>query len=157
MRDLATFDDMFRDLARFAVGFEPMFQRFDTLNRLDTSFPPYNIEKVDDTHFNLSMAVAGFTKNDIEISIQDGILTIIGDNVNGDDRTYLYKGIAGRNFRRKFALNDGVEVVSSSLTNGMLTIDLVMNQPEVTKPKIIPIGSNIDNDRSKIFSPTTKD
>lgn len=141
MRDLLTFDDMFRDLAKFAVGFEPMFQRFDTLSRIDTSFPPYNIEKVDDTHFNLSMAVAGFSKSDIEISIQDGILTIIGDNVNGDDREYLYKGIAGRSFRRSFALNDGLEVTGSELINGMLMIDFVRIQIEISKPKVIPIGS----------------
>lgn len=146
MRDLTTFDNMFRDLTRFAVGFEPTFKQFDYFGRDGNVFPPYNIEKLDDTHFTLNMAVAGYTTDDIEILLQDNILTVNGNNINDQsgNKNYLFKGISNRSFKRSFVLNDGIEVTGCDLTNGILTVDFTMIQPEITKPKIIPIGSKLN-------------
>lgn len=150
MRGLTTFndyvEDMFRDINRVAVGFEPTFRMLDQVrNSAGASYPPYDLEKITDTHYRLSMAVAGFTADDIEITLHDGVLTIEGKTVKEDNRNYLYKGIAGRNFRRTFYLNAYVQVRSTNLANGVLTLDFVQEIPEAMKPRKIAIGSDLPN------------
>lgn len=142
----ASFDEIFRDLTRFSVGFEPMFQRLGVFNNQAVdSYPPYNIEKIDDIHFNLSIAVAGFSKDALEVSIQDNVLTVKGFSSNTEDKLYLHKGIAGRSFKRDFILNNGIEIAGSDLSNGLLVIQLVMIQPEISVSKTIPIGYKLDS------------
>ena len=106
-------------------------------------FPPYDLEKISDTHFRLSMAVAGYSADDLEITEHDGVLTVTGKVRNDEDRTYLHKGIAGRSFKRSFYLDQYVYVKGSDLQNGVLTIDFVKELPEAMKPRKIAIGSQV--------------
>lgn len=135
-------DEMFRDINRFTVGFEPTFKMFDNVrNTANTGYPPYDLEKIDEHKYRLSMAVAGFTPNDIEITLHDGVLTIEGKNEKEDNKSYLHKGIAGRNFKRTFYLNAHVEVKDTSLENGILIINFEYEIPESMKPRKISIGA----------------
>ena len=146
MRGLNTmtdyFDDLFRDFNRVAVGFEPTFRMLDQVrNSAGTSYPPYDLEQIDENNYRLSMAVAGFTADDINITLQDGVLTIEGKIAKEDNKKYLYKGIAGRSFRRTFYLNAYIQVTSSNLSDGVLTIDFAYELPEAMKPRKIAIGT----------------
>jgi len=134
-------DDIFRDLNRFAVGFEPTFRMLDQVRAQQPGYPPYDLESVGENEYRLSMAVAGFSADNIEITVHDGILTIEGNADKGDGRNFLHKGIAARSFRRSFYLNAFVNVTTSNLDNGILTIDFVQEIPESMKPKKIAIGS----------------
>jgi len=124
------------------VGFEPILKRlaesFESMPKLPT-YPPYNIKKVDENKYVIEMAVAGFGRQDIELELQDGILTVKG-SITSEDADYLYKGIADRAFTRQFTLADAVEVKNADLINGMLKIWLERFIPEEKKPKKINIG-----------------
>ena len=159
MRSLTTtlnshLDDMFRDINRFAVGFEPTLRMLDHVRSTSgAGYPPYNLETIGDDHHRLSMAVAGFTADDLDIALQDGVLTIDGKVKQEDNKVYLHKGIAGRSFRRVFYLNARVKVTSSSLADGILTIDFEQEIPESMKPRKIIIGAEtpsrvIDGDKT---------
>ena len=134
-------DDMLRDLNRVAVGYEPTMRMLDNLRHNNNQgFPPYDLEKVSDTEYRLSMAVAGYTADCLEILEHEGVLQITG-KVNEDEaRTYLHKGIAGRSFKRSFYLDSHVYVKDSQLVNGVLTINFVKEVPEALKPRKIAIG-----------------
>ena len=104
------------------VGFEPILKRLaemaETMPKMQT-YPPYNIKKVDDEHFVIEMAVAGFGKHNLDIELKDGVLSITG-NTETEEGDYLHKGIANRAFTRKFTIADTVEVKNAELANGML-------------------------------------
>lgn len=132
----------------------PLFRStvgFDRLNRLlDASFeasdgpvyPPYNIEKLDDDRYRITMAVAGFGEDDIDLVEQDGTLQVTAKGREEDrgDVQYLHRGIAGRAFKRRFALAEHVFVVSAGLENGLLQIELERKLPEAMKPRTIQIA-----------------
>ena len=125
------------------VGFEPMLKRLkdlgETLPKVPT-YPPYNIRKVDDNKYVIELAVAGFGKQDVELELQDGVLTIKGQtSANNDGTEFLFKGIADRSFTRQFTLADTVEVKNADMLNGMLRIWLERFIPEEKKPKKIDI------------------
>lgn len=126
------------------VGFEPIIKRLaeiaDAVPKIPT-YPPYNIKKINDTTYIIEMAVAGFGKQDLEVELQDGTLTIKG-NVTSDEADYIYKGIAERAFTRQFTLADTIEIKNADLINGMLKIWLERFIPEEKKPKKIPIGDS---------------
>lgn len=135
-------DDMLRELNRFAVGYEPTLRTLDTLrHNSNQGFPPYDLEKISDSQYRLSMAVAGYTQDNLEIVEHDGVLTITGKVTGDADRNYLHKGIAGRSFKRSFYLDQYVYVRGSSLENGVLTIDFEKQVPEALKPRKIEIGT----------------
>jgi molecular chaperone IbpA len=135
-------DDMLRDLNRFAVGYEPTFNTLYNLRQsAGSGFPPYDLEKVSETEYRLSMAVAGYTPDDLEIVEQDGVLTIEGRVQSDESRTYLHKGIAGRSFRRSFYLDTYVRVKDSHLQDGVLVINFEKLVPEALKPRKISIAS----------------
>jgi molecular chaperone IbpA len=138
------FNDILRDSYRFAVGLEPTLRALDTLrnNTTNTGFPPYDLEQTGENNYRLSMAVAGYGPEDLEITEQNGLLTVIGKIQNEDQRTYLYKGIAGRSFRRSFYLDQYVHVASSQLINGILVIEFVKEVPESMKPRRIEIQTS---------------
>jgi molecular chaperone IbpA len=125
------------------IGFEPILKRLaemsDAMPKIPT-YPPYNIKKVDENKYVIELAVAGFGKQDLELELQDGTLTIKG-NVSSEDADYIYKGIAERAFTRQFTLADTVEVKNADLINGMLKIWLERFIPEEKKPKKINIGA----------------
>jgi len=136
-------DDMFRDLNRFAVGFEPTLRMLDQVRTSQNSgYPPYDLESTGENTYRLSMAVAGFTVDDIDITLTDGVLTIEGRVKQDENRQYLHKGIAGRSFRRTFYLNTWVQVTGSNLADGILTVDFTQEIPESMKPRKIAITQN---------------
>ncbi len=133
--------------SRLTIFDSPLFLGFDhferTLDRLKKSasdgYPPYNIEQVGDDALRITLAVAGFTMNDLDVEVEKNQLTIRGlqkDESAEDSRIYLYRGIAGRQFQRSFVLADGIEVGDAWLDNGLLHIDMKRVEPESTGRKI---------------------
>jgi molecular chaperone IbpA len=132
--------DLFRD--PFFIGFNREIERMANVHNAHQSrqtFPPYDVLKLDEDTFQVSLAVAGFSKEDIEISVEDGTLKITGEIVEVTDAEVLHKGIAARKFTRSFALGEYMEVSSASLENGMLIIKVIRDIPEAKKPKMIKI------------------
>jgi molecular chaperone IbpA len=130
-------------LYRSTVGFDRLFQLLDGIASYDAeSYPPYNIEKLGDNEYRVTMAVAGFGEDDIKIELKQQTLSITGAKKNDEkQRSFLHRGIASRAFERKFQLADYVEVKGASLSNGLLHVDLVRNVPEKLKPRTIAIES----------------
>ncbi len=130
-------------LYRTSIGFDRLAQMIDTINvDVPTGYPPYNIEKLSDNKYAISMAVSGFDEGNLNIDVKENILTVIGDASREDDKEYLYKGISSRNFERRFRLADYVEVESANLSNGLLNIILKRELPEAMKPRKIQISSS---------------
>ena len=142
--NLSLFDN-FNQLTPFAVGFERHFNRLSDYvehNATSTGFPPYNIQKVEDFKYEIEMALAGFSKEDLEIEKADGVLSIRSTketNAKDDDEFTLHRGISYRKFNRKFTLAEDVEVIDAILKDGLLTITLEQIVPEEKKPKKIAI------------------
>tara|TARA_B100000519_G_scaffold62051_1_gene52539 strand:+ start:344 stop:778 length:435 start_codon:yes stop_codon:yes gene_type:complete len=137
---LSLFDN-FNQLTPYAVGYDKVF---DNLSRYvdnsvtSTGFPPYNIRKEGDYHYVIEMALAGFSKEDIEIEVADGTLSVRSDKKD-DASDNLYRGISFRKFNRKFTLSDDIVVNDAALDNGMLTINLERIVPEEKKPRLIEV------------------
>lgn len=129
------------------VGFDRIFDRMHTLNKLQpkqTNYPPYNIVKTGDNRYDVEIAVAGFEEDEISITVEDGILTVTGSSkIKEDDGEfdYIHKGIATRDFTRKFTLSDTIEVRGADMHNGILSIVLENVIPEHKKPRSIAIGN----------------
>ncbi|WP_415881564.1 Hsp20 family protein [Neptuniibacter sp. SY11_33] len=129
-------------LYRSAIGFDRLANMLDNANRNDNqpSFPPYNIELLGENNYRITMAVAGFEKDELDIQSESGTLTITGQKKEQtQDRQYLYQGIAARNFERRFQLADHVKVTKASMENGLLHVDLIHEIPEAMKPRQIQI------------------
>lgn len=137
------FGDSFKDFDKFFVGFDDQINRMqklhDDITKNIPNYPPYNIRKVDDTHYVIEMAVAGFGQNEIDIEIDGGKLVVKGNVSQEAEDNFLFKGIANRAFTRTFALNDQVEVKDAELFNGMLKIALERLIPETQKPKKVAV------------------
>jgi molecular chaperone IbpA len=136
----------FSPLYRSTVGFDRLFTMLDSLAQPDGGqiYPPYNIERTGEDSYRISMAVAGFSENDIAIEAHRNVLSVKGerkDEGNGEGSEVLYRGIAARTFERRFQLADHVDVIGAALKNGLLHIDLKRNVPEELKPRKIEIGS----------------
>lgn len=132
-------------LFRNSVGFDHMARLMDTLaNEPSNSFPPYNIESTGEDNYRITMAVAGFGEDDIEITAQDAQLLITGRIDRGEsdaERRFLHRGIAERAFERRFNLAEHVVVKDARLENGLLHVDLVREVPEEKKPRKIAIAN----------------
>jgi len=129
-------------LHRATIGFDRLFNEMEArfANSASTGYPPYNIVQVNDDEYMISLAVAGFGMDNLEITKDKNILRVEGTSPKGDeDVNYLHKGIGGRNFRREFTLADHVEVVNASLELGMLNIHLQREVPDELQPKKIEI------------------
>jgi len=143
---MTTFD--LSPLWRTTVGFDEFGGLFDTVfsnNNKNTSYPPYNIVKQDKNIYQITMAIAGFDQEHVHISQEGNLLSIkgeMGNEKNEDNFEYLYKGIANRNFEKKFELADTVKVVNADLKNGLLSINLEREIPEHQKPRKIDINTN---------------
>ena len=133
----------FAPLFRTAIGFDRLARLVDTAAQTANapSYPPYNIEKTGDDSYVLTMAVAGFGPDDIELTVQDNTLVVSG-RVGGEQtsRELLYRGIAARPFERRFALADHIQVEQANLVNGLLQIGVKRVVPEALKPRRIAIG-----------------
>ena len=125
------------------VGFEPLFSELERLTSGtpgQDNYPPHNIVKIDDENFNIEMAVAGFSKDDVEVELKDGTLTISGSKTE-DERNYAHKGISSRKFSKSFRLAEYVVVDDADLANGVLVVNLRVDIPEEKRPQKIKIGS----------------
>ena len=143
------FGDMEKALG-FTVGFDSMFDRlFGALDHPNPNpnnkqgYPPYNIRKDGETKYFIEMAVAGFSEEDLEVELKEGILTVQSKPLNEEDETtYVHRGIAKRTFERNFTLSDDVIVKGCGLINGLLTVELEKVIPEEKKSRLIPIGKS---------------
>ncbi len=126
---------------RFGIGFDHLFNELDRLMQIGTpgngGYPPFNLEKLAENNYRITLAVAGFTDKDIEITQQENALVVTGQKTDEDTATYLHRGIATRNFKREFVLGDRIEIKTAALKDGMLVIDLTEIVPEEAKPKRI--------------------
>jgi molecular chaperone IbpA len=133
----------FAPLYRTTIGFERLAQLLDSAGfDSDSGYPPYNIERLAENAYRITMAVAGFSRDEIKIEAKEGSLSVRGEKKPEDkERQYLHRGIAARNFERRFQLADYVEVVGADLQDGLLHVELERNLPERMKPRTIPIGA----------------
>jgi molecular chaperone IbpA len=133
----------FAPLYRSTIGFDRLVQLLDSVSGFDneaTSYPPYNIERLSENEYRITMAVAGFSQDEIQIEVKEAALTVRGQKKAEDkERQFLHRGIAQRSFERRFQLADHVEVLRADLKDGLLHIDLVRNVPDRMKPRTIPI------------------
>lgn len=141
---MRTFD--FAPLYRSTVGFDRLFSMLDQASRVEpsTQWPPYDIEKVAEDAYRITMAVAGFSQDEIELTQHDTTLIVTGQKKDKpEERAYLHRGIAARAFRQTFSLADHVKVTGASLENGLLAVDLKREVPEAFKPRRIAIGGSL--------------
>jgi molecular chaperone IbpA len=134
----------FSPLFRSTIGFDRLTRLMDTAAQVDTgsAYPPYNIEATGENAYKLTMAVAGFGADDLEITAKEGALIVTGKARKEDeDKHYLHRGIARRAFERRFQLADHIRVAGASLDNGLLHVDLVREVPEALKPRKVEIAS----------------
>jgi molecular chaperone IbpA len=134
----------FAPLYRSTVGFDRLFDLLDSVTGFDqapSAYPPYNIERLSDNEYRITMAVAGFGQDEIKVDVKEQTLGVAGVRKPEKDREYLHRGIAARSFERRFQLADHVEVKGADLQDGLLHVDLVRNVPERLKPRSIAIGN----------------
>lgn len=129
-------------LYRTTVGFDRLFDLLDSVGKSEAGgYPPYNIERLDENDYRITLAVAGFAEDDLDIVVHENTLTVVGKRPDSDDkRAFLHQGIAGRSFERRFQLAEHVEVAGASLVNGLLNIDLKREIPEAMKPRKVAIN-----------------
>ena len=132
-------------LYRSTVGFDRLFSLLDTAaaggEGASPGYPPYNIERIDENAYRITIAVAGFAEKDLAIEVKESSLTVRGEKLPEERKTeVLHQGIAARAFERRFQLADHMQVTGASLENGLLHVELVREVPEAKKPRSIPIG-----------------
>ncbi|MFV0432353.1 MAG: Hsp20 family protein [Alphaproteobacteria bacterium] len=129
--------------SRYSVGFDRLFRLLDTPNERNLgSYPPYNIEEVDENKWAITLAVAGFAKDEIEITEEQGLLKVRAstqDKADSEERHWIHRGIANRSFERRFNLATHVKVKRATIENGLLSIELEREVPETLKPQKIEI------------------
>jgi molecular chaperone IbpA len=133
-------------LFRSTIGFDRLADMLDSASQFDTgvSYPPYNIERTDENHYRISLAVAGFGEKDMTVEVKEGVLSVQGKRESekeNQQQHYLYQGIAGRTFERRFQLAENVEVRGAQLEHGLLHIELERIVPEEKKPRRISINA----------------
>ncbi len=139
-------------LLRSSIGYENLNRLVEFAGRVDggdNAYPPYNIEKLGDGAYRIAMAVAGFGESELDITVQENTLIVVGvaapepDNAS-DGRVFLHRGIAKRAFERRFQLADTIKVTGASYAHGLLNIELVREIPEHKKPRKVAIGASVD-------------
>lgn len=146
-------------LFRSTIGFDNLSRLIDSAMKVDEAvpaYPPYNIEKIDDDAYRITMAVAGFSESELNLVTQDNVLLVTGKQTSDEqqsNRVYLHRGIAARSFERRFQLADHVKVISASLKDGLLHVDLKREVPEAKKPRAIKIESG-DASNGKVIDQT---
>ena len=136
----------FSPLFRSTIGFDRLTRLVDAASRVDTAalaYPPYNIEKTGEDAYRLTMAVAGFSRDEVDVTVHENSLLVTGKSQKEDENgRYLHRGIARRAFERRFSLADHMKVTSANLDNGMLHVEVVHEVPEAAKPRTIKIGTS---------------
>lgn len=133
----------FTPLYRNAIGFDRLLNLMEANAAKNNSggYPPYNIEQKDEHNYRITMAVAGFAEEQLDLTQNENLLIVKGERKEEEGKNYVYQGIAERDFERKFQLADYVKVVGASMENGLLHIDLVREIPEAMQPRKIAIGN----------------
>jgi molecular chaperone IbpA len=130
-------------LNRALIGFDTMFDTMERrfANQVSNNYPPHNIIKTGENTYEIEVAVTGFEKNEISVTVENNVLVIRGESQTEEDLTvqYLHRGLASRDFSREFPLAEHIEVVGAEIKNGMLIVKLIRNVPESAKPKVIDI------------------
>ena len=132
-------------LMKSFVGFDNLFDEFDRISSFkNQAFPAYDIQKISDSEYKISVALAGFSKDEVSAEIKEGILTIAASSQEDQNNitSYIHRGIAKRSFSRQFRLAENIDVVDAEMVNGMLVISLHRNVPEAEQPKQISIRSS---------------
>ena len=128
-------------LWRSTIGFDRLFDVLDEVQRTaEETYPPYNIERLDENRFQISVAFAGFSPDEVALTTEQNVLTLEGRKAEKDEKTFLHRGISTRSFKRQFTLADHVEVRKARFENGLLMIELQREIPEAMKPRRIPIN-----------------
>ncbi|AND90416.1 small heat shock protein HspD [Bradyrhizobium diazoefficiens] len=137
----------FSPLWRSTIGFDRLFDLAESAQRAtEDNYPPYNIERLGDDRYQISLAVAGFSPDEISVTAEQNVVTIEGNKTDKTEREFMYRGISTRAFKRQFNLADYVQVKNASFDNGLLKIELVREIPEAMKPRRIAInGATSDN------------
>jgi len=144
MTHLTTYNNPFTQIQSifddpFFLGFNNQFVRWESNKKTTSAFPPYNVKKVDEDNYIVELAVAGYDREDLDITVDKDTLIIKSDRENDEKSDFLHKGIAGRNFKQTFTLGEYMLVKSASLENGLLTIKIEREIPEEHKPRQIKI------------------
>jgi molecular chaperone IbpA len=138
-------------LWRSTIGFDRLFDVLDEVQRTaEETYPPYNIERLDENRFQISVALAGFTPDEVSLTVEQNVLTLEGHRADREETVLLHRGISTRSFKRQFTLADHVEVRGARFENGRLIIDLQREVPEAMKPRRIAISSAGQKDVSRI-------
>jgi HSP20 family molecular chaperone IbpA len=140
----------------FFLGFDHFEREFERVKKSADGYPPYNVEQVGDNALRITLAVAGFSMNDLDIELENNQLTIRGKQEDDQQRVYLHRGIAARQFQRSFVLADGIQVRGATLDNGLLHIDMVRIIPESTARKIA-IQTSADKNGHSLAGPQAID
>ncbi|MEO1206689.1 MAG: Hsp20 family protein [Pseudomonadota bacterium] len=150
--------DPFAPLYRSTIGFDRLVQMLDTVSSADeTTYPPYNIERLGENSYRITMAVAGFGTEDVNVELKEQALTVRGEKASDkNEAEYIHRGIAARAFERRFQLADYVEVVGADLTNGLLHIELARNLPERMRPRTVEIRSQTKEAQATIGDGTSQ-
>jgi molecular chaperone IbpA len=131
----------FTPLWRSTIGFDRIFDLLDEMQQtVEEHYPPYNVERLGEDHYQISLALAGFSPDEIAITAEQNLLTVESRKADEAKRDYLYRGIATKGFKRQFNLAYYVQVTTAAFDNGLLRIELVRELPEAMKPRRIPIG-----------------
>ena len=145
---MRTYD--FSPLWRSTIGFDRLFDLVETAQRAgEDNYPPYNIERLGEDRYQISIAVAGFARDEIAVTAEQNTVTIEGRKAEKGEREYLYQGISARPFKRQFSLADYVQVKNAGFDNGLLKIELVREIPEAMKPRRIAINGVPANNAQK--------
>jgi molecular chaperone IbpA len=147
MEDLAMRNYDFSPLWRSTIGFDRLFDLAEAAQRAgEDNYPPYNIELLAEDHYQISLAVAGFSPDEISITAEQNVVTVEGHKAEKAERQFLYRGISTRSFKRQYSLADHVEVKGAAFDNGLLKIELVRQIPEAMKPRRVAInGAPVSN------------
>ena len=139
----------FAPLWRSTVGFDHLFDAFDRLQRssVEDNFPPYNIARLGEDSYQISLALAGFSADEIKLIAEQNMLTVEGRKSDKTQEEFVYQGIAVRSFKRQFNLADYVQVKSAKFEDGLLRIELEREIPEAMKPRSIPINGQTERPR----------
>ena len=130
----------FSPLFRSAIGFDRLFDLAEAAQRVgEESYPPYNIERLDENRFQISVALAGFTPDEVGLTVEQNVLTLEGHKAEKDEKSFLHRGMSTRSFKRQFTLADHVEVKGAHFENSLLVIELQREIPEAMKPRRIAI------------------
>lgn len=131
----------FSPLFRSTVGYDHLLDLLESAADSASGYPPYNIERTQEDHYRITLAVAGFSEKDLNVEVRDGVLVVTGKREEPTNTSFLYQGIAGRAFERRFQLAEHVEVKGAKLENGLLHIELERVIPEEKKPRRIAINA----------------